>query len=45
MGGVLGNFNGGIHLCPGGQQAGGGSLFIGCLGQLGHLLPGGLDHI
>lgn len=45
MGGVLGDLDGGVHLHPGGQNAGLGRLLIGGLGQLGHLLPGGLDHV
>ena len=45
MGYVLGNLNGGLYLDPGGQEALGGGLFIGRLGQGRHLVLGGLDHV
>ena len=43
--GVLGNLDGGLHLRPGGQDPRGGGLFIGGLGECGHLISGGLNHV
>ena len=45
VGGVLGNLNSGLYLRPGGQGPRGGGSLIGRLGQSGHLVFGGLDHI
>ncbi len=45
VGGVLGNLNSGLHLGAGGQKSLLRCLLIGLLGQLGHLLPGGLNHV
>ena len=45
MGGILWNFDGGLDLSAGGQDACGCGFFIGGGGQGGHLLLGRLDHV
>ena len=45
VGGVLWNLDGGADLRPGGEQSRPSRLFVCRLGQLGHLLPGGLNHV